>query len=119
VTALGSSVRSGRGLSRYRVGTPSCDGPTQSPRAGGRRLPAAPPVAGLPGDRGEEVRGGPGRPPGRAAGLLRVLLAVPAAAGGGGRARVRAPGPLRPGPADRRLGGGPVPRHRGRGPAGP
>src|SRR5918993_1732835 len=110
--ALCSSL--GTGASRVSRGYKEDDGAAEAPHAGGRRLPAAAPLAGLPGGRGQEVRRGSGRAPGRPAGLLRVLLAVPVAAGGRDRARVRAPGAVRPGPADRRLGGGPVPGGRRR-----
>src|SRR5215218_979148 len=102
----------GQGLSRYRVGTKSSDGAAEAPGTGPRRLPAASALAGLPGGRGQEVRRGPGRPAGRPAGLLRVLLAVPAAPGGGDRALVRASRPGRPERAGGRLDPGPVPGHR-------
>src|SRR5215218_6227387 len=83
-------------------------GTDQAAGSGPRRLPAAPPLAGLSVRRGQEVRRRPGRPPRRPARLLRVLLAVPAAAGVGDGRRVHPPGPLRPGQPDRQLGGGPA-----------
>ena len=52
-----------------------------APSARSIELPAAAPLAGDPDGGGQEVRRRPGREPGGAGRLLRVLLAVPAAAG--------------------------------------